>query len=286
MAQYDSFVVAYAKPGYSPTLSSVWRVAPDELAPIAARNLETLEMHDLRKLHKQLSWAHHAIQEFQDLQFIMLGAGPYPNNSRYVFYEGLTVLREAAVSGLNNLFHASLGLMRTTLELFLFDAWWKSRLNSEADWKKFDAWTTGSWDAPPFKNVMGAVYKDLRQPPTALGEEQAALIYQNLCSYSHKSLPRESLTRLRGTNLPKQSPSVLQMWAHTLFFVSNIVLDLLIASTRCVSSRFACTESLDLIPRLVFSSTRLTSFRFGGPWKRASPDISISIDLSKKWSTC
>src|ERR1019366_3027456 len=91
----------------------LWRgtVEPDELAPIAAKNLETLEAPDLGKLHKQLGWVHHAIQEFQDLQFIMLGAGPYPNNSRYVFYEGLAVLREAAVSGLNNLFHASLALM-------------------------------------------------------------------------------------------------------------------------------------------------------------------------------
>ena len=76
---------------------------------------------------------------------------------------------------------------------------------------------------------MGTVYKDLRQPPAALGEAEAAVIYRNLCSYSHKPLPNESLTRLRGTNLPTQSQSVVQMWAYAFYAVSTVILDMLIA---------------------------------------------------------
>ena len=228
-SQFQAYVHCYSQYSYSPTLRSSWRLNEDELAPLSAKHFEILDSRRARQSHTHLAWIHHAIQEFQDLQFIALGIGPYPNNSRYLFYEALSALREAVVSGLNNSFHASLTMMRSVLELFIFDAWWRTRLDSASSWTRFEAWTAGEHNSPPFKNVVNAVYKDLLFPQDAMGEQSVTDIYEYLCSYTHKPVPAESITRIRKANMPMTSEPLLQMWFFALHAVSLCMLDLLIA---------------------------------------------------------
>ena len=99
------------------------------------------------------------------------------------------------------------------------------------------------------KNVRSDVYKNLQMPGWALGVDEASLIYENLCSYNHKPLPHESLTHIRGTNLPSKSESALQAWFWSVYAVCTVVLDLLIAQS----------------PMCLFPVTLHTKFGFNPP---------------------
>ena len=178
----------------------------------------------------------HAIQEFQDLQFMELGKGPYPNQSNYLFFEGLLTLREAVAAGLNNLFHGSLTLLRRTLEVFLFDAWWKPRLRSDEDWLRFQGWLDETWRPPPFRNIADDVYGSLTFPGCAWNKTDAVDLYAELCNYAHKTLPHKSLARVRGSTRPAHSPHLTEMWLYALHALTAVVLDLLIA--ECPMSMF------------------------------------------------
>lgn len=224
---FTASATMYADTDYVPTLRSAWGLSDDELAPIALRNLASLKATPLRRPHRITAWTHHAIQEFQDLQSMPLGAGPFPNQSNYLFHEGLFVLKEAVTAGLNNLFHGSLTLLRTSLELFLFDAWWKPRLEAQKDWERFQAWLDGKWSPPPVKNIIEDVYARLEFPQGGL--DFVTKVYAMLCPYAHKPLPTQSITRVRGTNESVQSQLSLEMWLIRLCGVSSTVLDLLIA---------------------------------------------------------
>jgi len=81
---------------------------------------------------------------------------------------------------------------------------------------------------PPFQNILDDVFTQFDLPPHASSKAQIKDDYRRLCSYSHKPIPGESLTRIRGTNRAVQSASSIETWFRLLHGVSVIILDLLI----------------------------------------------------------
>jgi len=74
-------VFLYRDKNYKPTIVSAWAIERTELAPNSSQFLLCSNASSINRLHEQVAWIHHAIQEFQDLQCMPLGKGPFPNNS-------------------------------------------------------------------------------------------------------------------------------------------------------------------------------------------------------------
>jgi hypothetical protein len=91
-------VLLYRDKNYKPTVVSAWAIERTELAPNSAQILSLLNASCTNRLNEQAAWIHHAIQEFQDLQRMPLGKAPFPNNSNYLFHEGIQVLRESVLT--------------------------------------------------------------------------------------------------------------------------------------------------------------------------------------------
>lgn len=181
----------------------------------------------------QAEWALFAIVELQDLQEVAIRMGrPFPNTSNYLFYEGLSALREAVLAAHNNTIHASLVLLRTVIELMVYHLWWQSRLEGKNDWRHFRDWLFGSPQEKDagLKRVMREVYDQQCLPTIACGFDDMYSEYSGLCSYVHKPLLAQSLVTLKGSNQPGPSGEAMRFWIERVGAVSACLLDLLVGS--------------------------------------------------------
>jgi hypothetical protein len=153
-------------------LHRTFHFRPEELSNGGSGFLDLIDSAEFEctPLFLQAEWALFAIVELQDLQEVTIRSGrPFPNTSNYLFFEGLSALREAVLAAHNNTIHASLALLRTVVELMVYHLWWQSRLDSDHGWQKFSSWLLGDPQERDLglKRVMREVYDQQSLPTVA-----------------------------------------------------------------------------------------------------------------------
>jgi hypothetical protein len=215
-----------------PELRSVWQVADLELAPLGRETL-TLVSEDpsLQVKAHRIAWGCQTIIEFQDLQGITLPQeGPFLNIN-YLFYQGMDTLRESVLAGINGLYHSSFATLRSSLEHFVFNQWWQSKLSAATDYSEYYNWLNGKKQAAPFAKVLRDVCNEVALEHSSIGLADCNATYSRLCSYSHKPLIADCIPNLRGTNKPSVTAPLIGYWLEMLELTLIPIIEILAAYT-------------------------------------------------------
>jgi|GEM_PF-2523249 len=211
-------------------LCTVWEISERELALLGQESLSILQSDKiLSRQSKHVAWGCQAIVEYQDLQSIQLPNKGSFLNINYLFFQGINILRESIIAGLNGLYHTSLASLRSALEHFVFDIWWKIRLNNSDDFREFYDWLSGKKQTVTFTQALADIFKVLNLPTQSCTFSDCRKIYKCLCSYSHKPLIDESIMILKGSNMPVISNTILKYWIELLELTLAPILDISIA---------------------------------------------------------
>lgn len=215
------------------SLSQVWDIHSEELSPTGSKAIQILDSDELRDaaLHNQVAWIGNAIQEFQDLLDLSFPKHGRFFNVHYLYFESLSALREAVLSGLNGQFQASLSVLRSALEMFTFHIWWKAQLKFQDSFEPFYEWLFGIKKATGLKNVADSIFKELEMPSNASSRSDFEDVYKELCSYAHKPLIHQAVTTLKGTNQTITNVELLYFWLDLLHRTHRVLLDLAIANS-------------------------------------------------------
>jgi hypothetical protein len=211
-----------------PSMVAVWGLREEELSQIAQGVAQFMDDDSSPQSNSLAAWLGLAIQEFQDLQDLNFPEEGRYLRANYLFFEGLSVLREAVIGGMSGLTHSSLATLRSALEIFVYYAWWQSRFEKSRTHADFYNWLEGKTSPPPFRNVVSAVSKAIALPMDLSFEAELHSVYKDLCSYSHKPILEESITRIRGSNLLDPSEDSLTFWLNFLNRTQRSVLLLLV----------------------------------------------------------
>jgi hypothetical protein len=134
-------------------------------------------------------------------------------NSNFLFFEGLTILREAVLCGINGQIHASFAALRSGLEAITTHYWWKEKAFSEKDFTLFYDWLIGnSKGLPQFRGILEKTFRDVALPSEILTFDEVYELYKKLCSYAHKPTKAESLTGIRRTNVTVPNLEQTKYW--------------------------------------------------------------------------
>ena len=130
----------------------------------------------------------------------------------YLYFEAISALREATVGILNGTPRASIGVLRSVLEMLLLHCWWQEHICREGKSDHFYEWLEGNRRKPNFKDVVKGNAKFLDIPADVHTMEHVNHIYERLCSYVHAPIRRESVTLMNQGNALVCSIEVLQHW--------------------------------------------------------------------------
>ncbi len=233
MFRIDSTVDLFTRAPDSWSLQQAWKFSGDELSRNARGAVHLLATQsDLRAQEDQLAWAHQAILEFQDLQGITVPREGRCGSINYLFYEGVSTLREAVLSGLNGCVHVSLSSMRTFMEMLLFHVWWGQKLADSGSHESFFEWLAGKERKryKYFKEAKKEVFAKLPWSDSGERESRFCEVYNRLCSYVHKPLLAESITMLRGGNTAAPDLHVLSFWLSLMKDAADQCVQLLFGS--------------------------------------------------------
>jgi hypothetical protein len=228
---FQAHASGFLKPLPNLSLLNVWDIQPRELSEHGRDVLKVLEESgaNIKGVYERLAWTGQAILEFQDLlQIILPESGPFLHTN-YLFFQSLDTLRQAVLTGLNGQTHASLAILRSTLENFVFHYWWRSVLLKERTFEAYYAWLRGEppkIKMPPFARVIADTFARLDLPRDAIDLGAFRAIYAQLCSYVHKPLMAESLTTIRGGNIPGVSQEEILYWLGLMNRTQRALLDL------------------------------------------------------------
>lgn len=212
-----------------PELRKVWSINQDEVARIGQGALEQFSEDELTEIVRTVCWQGLAIQEFADVQDLTFPkAGPY-FNINFFYFEGLTVLREGLLAGINGGVHASLAAFRAVLEMFALHCYWKQRRQEQDTYEEFYAWLRGTSKAPGFGKVLTRCYA--QAPAGASTEDDAKSLYAKLCSYVHKPSLAESITSIRGSNQPGVSRELTKYWLQIVLDLQRHIVELLVRAS-------------------------------------------------------
>ena len=236
IVHFQATAVGFVKPIPNLKLSDVWSIQVDELSEHARLVLSVLEADDpqSKAVYHRLVWSGQAILEFQDLQPIILPKnGPFLH-ANFLFFQCLEILRQAVLSGLNGQTHASLAILRSSLEHLLFHYWWRSRLLKEETFAIYYAWLRNEPNKPKdstFSKVIKETFQQLDLPPGSTDENNLRRLYEQLCSYVHKPLLSQSVTTIRGGNIPGIGYPEIHYWLSLLDQTQRVLLDIAIGNS-------------------------------------------------------
>ena len=211
----------------------VWDIDDSELSKVGDASNDHIytDGSALLKLGVSAAKQGAAILEFQDLQDLPIPSRGEFLNVNYFFFEGLNSLREAIVAGMNGQVHASLAVLRSTLELMLVHAWWKQQRQIADSFEEFYDWLRGQKSAPPAGKLIRSLYPPSGLPTSSPTAEDVRELYSQLCSYAHKPILTEAVTVIRGGNTAEPSSQLLKWWLEVLTETQRIILDTLVRSS-------------------------------------------------------
>lgn len=137
-------------------------------------------------------------------------------SQHYCYYESLVYLRESVVSWLEQNVLAALTLLRPFLELAISHLYWHLQCDN---CKSFYRWFRDEKRKPPFKNLLNAVFDNLREQELVAQEFLDATkkilsdIYATCCAYNHTPRIEESIVTL-GAGRDKVSVRSFLYYCH------------------------------------------------------------------------
>jgi len=214
-------------------MRDAWQIERHELSEVGEQACRLLDSEDFadRREWENAGWICQAILEFQDLQAVRVPVRGRFTQKDYLFFEGIAVLREAVLAGLNGCLHASFAAFRSALELFTFHYWWEDKLRVEEDFERLYLWLDGKKGSTPFRVVIDETFGAFEVPGVAIKKKDFENIYSRLCSYSHKPLIKEALTAIRGTNLNVPSEPQSRYWVSLVQPTVRAILDVAVNSS-------------------------------------------------------
>ena len=211
------------------SLRDVWMIADAELneaAGVACARLR--DETELAGLHREVAWSAQALIEFADLaNFTHSGRGRFQYKN-YLYFEAVHALREATVGILNGSPRASIGLLRSFLEMLLLHCWWQKRIERKGDSEQFYDWLEGRRRQPKFRDMVGNNFEWLEIPTDAAAVKEVHDTYDRLCSYVHAPIREESVTMLNQGNMGQVGVGVLRHWLILARDALRIVLEQLV----------------------------------------------------------
>jgi len=174
----------YREPSARITVRDVWHINDSELNATGEVTGKLLENDpELAELHQNVSWLSQAVIEFVDLLGLHFPRRGRWQHTNYLFFEALGVLRECAVTMLNGSARASLGILRSSLEMFLFHCWWQEHLFLKETFEPFYEWLDSKKASRRFKEILRDNFKSFQLPKSDLSFEKTYETYRRLCSY-------------------------------------------------------------------------------------------------------
>lgn len=234
MPNLTACVRRFNSPADLPPLRQVWGFETDELSSIGFQTLQRLAQTDLAPTAARIASYSQALLEFADLQDMAIphGGGRF-YNINFFYFEGMSALREAILTGLNGCLHASLAVLRAAFEMLVLDSWWRLKRRDEQNYASFYGWFDGTSTAPGVGRVLPECYAE--RPVAAPTEAEARELYRRLCSYVHKPTFREAITTLRGSTHTRDTQDGIQPWLDIVASALRIVLDLAVrCSPQCL----------------------------------------------------
>ncbi|SMF69324.1 hypothetical protein [Paenibacillus barengoltzii] len=199
-----------------------------ELNQIGTHTLELLNGERLAKLHEKLAWLLQSLSEFADLQGGRLFFSDIWMKQGYCYFEAMHTLRESILAGVNSYFHVSIAGLRSTLELLLLHTYWESTKDDQTEMSEFREWVEGRVSKLPFKRLILNLKNRYNIPPNLALIENIERNYGRLCSYAHTPVLRESITKIKQTNLSFVDEDVLIYWLNLTIDTLTYLLYLLI----------------------------------------------------------
>lgn len=143
--QFVSKVLALTNAKQALIVNEVWDFKDSELSDIAQRTTHLLKDSSASFLSKTLKVAalSQAILEFQDLITMMLPQKGRIGSVNYLFYEGISLIREAMLIGISGLTHSSFAAFRSAVEMLVLHEWWRERLFFAESYEDFYDWLEG-----------------------------------------------------------------------------------------------------------------------------------------------
>ena len=248
--EFVSIARIYRSPDDTVSLRDVWVIGDGELsgaADIAWKYV--LSKKELADLHREVAWSAQALIEFIDLANFTPPVKGRWQHKNYLYFEAVSALREATVGILNGLPRASMGLLRSILEMLLLHCWWQERISRKGSSVHFYDWLNGQRGKPKFANIVQNNFEFLEIPADVEAIEQVNRTYERLCSYVHAPILKESITTLNQGNLGLKDMSVLRHW----FVLARDVL------------RIALEHLVHLYPQSLFPVDITRKFGFSPP---------------------
>ena len=195
------------------SLRDVWTITDGEMNEAAAVAWERLRKEkELAGLHREVAWSAQALIEFADLaKFMRSGKGRFQYNN-YLYFEAVTALREATVGMLNGSPRASIGLLRSVLEMLVLHCWWQERISRKGSSEHFYDWLEGRRKKPKFRDLVANNFEWLAIPADSGAKEGIERTYERLCAYVHAPIREESVTMLNRGNVGQSGLGVLRHW--------------------------------------------------------------------------
>lgn len=200
-----------------------------ELNDIGKHTIIKLETDELSKLHNEFAWLIQSIWEFQDMQGGRVFLNDLWLKQGYCFFEAINTLRESILAGINSYYHVSIGGLRSSLELILLHLYWESIKDSSIDLSEFGDWIYGRVSKLPFKRLITNVNNNFCFPQDWELTKNVESIYGRLCSYAHTPILKESITKIKNTNMPYANLETLKYWMMLYIETLKCLLHLLIA---------------------------------------------------------
>lgn len=224
--QFFTVARIYRDPTDAISLRDVWMITEGEMNTAAGVALQHLQNEkELAEPHREVAWLAQALIEFMDLaDFTFQGKGRRQRKN-FLYFESISALREATLGMLNGAPRASTGLLRSVLEMLLLHCWWQKQISRTGSSNKFYDWLEGRRQKPKFWDVVKGNFNFLGIPADPEAEEQIKQTYNQLCSYVHAPLIKESFTTLNQGNLGQVGIPVLQHWLILARDTLRIALD-------------------------------------------------------------
>lgn len=227
-----------------------WTIAEDELNTVAKTSMVSLNNSEiLADMYREVAWSMQAVTEFTDLVSCNNYSNENLKQSNFLFYEAVAALREATVGMLNGSPRASMGLLRSVLEMMMLHVWWQVKSKNDKNTDKFRNWLNGQKNSPNIHDVIKDNLRNLEIPADELDFDSVKNIYIQLCSYVHAPIFRESMTTLNRGNL---SDVRIEVWQNFMN-LSRDVLGVVIV------------HLIHLYPQCLFPVNIVTKFGFNPP---------------------
>ena len=211
--QFATVARIFRHPDDAISLHDVWTIVDGELnkvSEVASKHLR--DTSGLAELHREVAWSAQALVEFMDLDNFMRPALGQWQHRNYLYLEAISALREATVGIFNGTPRASIGLLRSVLEMLLLHCWWQEHICRKGKSDHFYEWLEGKRHKPNFKDVVKDNFKFLDIPADTHAMEHVNRTYERLCSYVHAPIRKESVTILNRGNALGCSIEVLLHW--------------------------------------------------------------------------